>query len=141
MFSPSLRVTQDQVRNVGNMQQWVADVVETDVNEALLMHLRSLLCCLQGNDEVFRFLEVVFDQVVSQFPCQYLHIGGDEVPKARWEECDKCQERMTQVTSTGPGFILPRQQSCSWSWGCTTASACTLTAIRPVLLSIPGQSI
>lgn len=58
-----------------------------------------MLC--QGNDDVFRFLEVVFDQVVAQFPCKYVHIGGDEVPKARWEECKKCQERMRQVTGWG----------------------------------------
>lgn len=66
--------------------------------------MSQALCCrcdvclsLQGNDEVFQFLEVVFDQVVSQFPCEYVHIGGDEVPKARWKECDKCQQRIKQV--------------------------------------------
>jgi hexosaminidase len=49
---------------------------------------------LQGNDEAFQFLEGVLDQVLSQFPCSYIHIGGDEVPKVRWEECPKCQARM-----------------------------------------------
>jgi hypothetical protein len=52
---------------------------------------------LQGNDDVFSFLGSVFDQVVAQFPCRYVHIGGDEVPKMRWEACDKCQARMQQV--------------------------------------------
>jgi len=35
----------------------------------------------QGNDDAFSFLECVLDQVISQFPCSYIHIGGDEVPK------------------------------------------------------------
>lgn len=37
----------------------------------------------QGNDGTFTFLEAVLDQVVAQFPCPYIHIGGDEVPKVR----------------------------------------------------------
>jgi N-acetyl-beta-hexosaminidase len=52
---------------------------------------------MQGNEDVFSFLGTVLDQVVGQFPCQYVHIGGDEVPKLRWEHCDKCQARMQQV--------------------------------------------
>lgn len=39
--------------------------------------------CAQGNDEAFAFLEGVLDQVIGQFPCSYIHIGGDEVPKVR----------------------------------------------------------
>lgn len=44
-----------------------------------------LACALfhaQGNDAAFNFLETVLDQVVQQFPCSDIHIGGDEVPKA-----------------------------------------------------------
>jgi len=47
-----------------------------------------------GNDEVFRFLEGVLDEVIALFPGEYIHIGGDECPKTRWEECPKCQARM-----------------------------------------------
>ena len=28
------------------------------------------------------------------FPSKYIHIGGDEAPKFRWEHCPKCQKRM-----------------------------------------------
>jgi hexosaminidase len=28
------------------------------------------------------------------FPSGFIHIGGDEVPKARWKACPKCQARM-----------------------------------------------
>jgi hexosaminidase len=47
-----------------------------------------------GNDEVFRFLEDVLIEVMELFPGEYIHIGGDEVPKQRWQECSQCQARI-----------------------------------------------
>ncbi len=47
-----------------------------------------------GNDSVFSFLESVMDEVIELFPGAYIHIGGDEAPKSRWEECSKCQNRI-----------------------------------------------
>ena len=52
----------------------------------------DILCA--GNDET---LDVVFDilsDILEIFPSEYIHIGGDEAPKARWKECPHCQERM-----------------------------------------------
>ena len=49
-----------------------------------------------GNDSVFEFLEHVLDEVLEMFPSKYIHIGGDEVPKYRWENCSKCQVRMAE---------------------------------------------
>jgi len=42
-------------------------------------------------DETFKFLENVLDEVMTLFPSQYIHIGGDECPKTRWKECAHCQ--------------------------------------------------
>ena len=47
-----------------------------------------------GNDKVFTFLEDVLTEVIELFPGTYIHIGGDECPKARWEVCEKCQARI-----------------------------------------------
>ena len=47
-----------------------------------------------GNDSVFNFIETVLDEVLNLFPSKYIHIGGDEAPKYRWEHCEKCQKRM-----------------------------------------------
>ena len=47
-----------------------------------------------GNDSTFLFLERILDEVFNLFPSKYIHIGGDEVPKFRWEHCIKCQHRM-----------------------------------------------
>ena len=38
------------------------------------------------SEETFQFLEDVLTEVIGLFPGTYIHIGGDEVPKARWED-------------------------------------------------------
>jgi hexosaminidase len=47
-----------------------------------------------GNDQVFNFLQDVLTEVMDLFPSKYIHIGGDECPKKRWEKCPKCQKRI-----------------------------------------------
>ena len=47
-----------------------------------------------GNDSTFDFIENVLKEVMELFPSEYIHIGGDEAPKYRWEKCSKCQKRM-----------------------------------------------
>ncbi len=47
-----------------------------------------------GNDSTFAFLENVLNEVITLFPSTYIHIGGDEAPHFRWENCKKCQDRM-----------------------------------------------
>lgn len=50
-----------------------------------------------GNDATFSFLEDVLSEVISLFPGEYIHVGGDECPKVRWENCIKCQTRMKEL--------------------------------------------
>lgn len=47
-----------------------------------------------GNDKTVEFLQDVLTEVLALFPSQYIHIGGDECPKQRWENCEKCFGRM-----------------------------------------------
>lgn len=49
-----------------------------------------------GKDSTFIFLEEVLDEILPLFPSKYIHIGGDECPKARWKECPHCQKRMKE---------------------------------------------
>jgi len=49
-----------------------------------------------GNDSTFLFLETVLTEVMELFPSEYIHIGGDESPKYRWEHCDQCQRRIKE---------------------------------------------
>jgi len=48
-----------------------------------------------GNEETFQFLQDVLDEVLVLFPSEYIHIGGDECPKTRWEACPHCKKRMS----------------------------------------------
>lgn len=47
-----------------------------------------------GNDKTFAFLDDVIAEVCELFPSTYIHIGGDECPKTRWDACPKCQKRI-----------------------------------------------
>jgi len=47
-----------------------------------------------GDEGVYTFLEHVLSEVIDLFPGEYIHIGGDECPKERWNECPKCQAMM-----------------------------------------------
>lgn len=47
-----------------------------------------------GNDKTFEFLEDVLSEVVELFPGEFIHIGGDECPKYRWQNCEKCKSRI-----------------------------------------------
>ncbi len=47
-------------------------------------------------ETTFTFLENVMDEVLSLFPSEYIHIGGDECPKTRWKTCEKCQNLIKQ---------------------------------------------
>ena len=47
-----------------------------------------------GNEETFQFLEDVLEEIIPLFPSVYIHIGGDECPKANWKRCPNCQKRM-----------------------------------------------
>jgi len=52
----------------------------------------DVLCV--GKDETVQFLKDVLDEVCDIFPSHYIHIGGDESPRVRWEACPACQARM-----------------------------------------------
>lgn len=47
-----------------------------------------------GKEETFRLLEGVLEEVLSLFPSEYIHLGGDECPRKRWKACPDCQARM-----------------------------------------------
>lgn len=52
----------------------------------------DVLCA--GNDKTLAFIEDVLNEIVDIFPSEYIHVGGDECPKVRWEKCPKCQARI-----------------------------------------------
>ena len=55
---------------------------------------KDVLC--PGKESTFEFIEGVLEEVVSLFPSQYIHYGGDESPRDRWKECPHCQKRIQE---------------------------------------------
>ncbi|HTE24220.1 beta-N-acetylhexosaminidase [Flavitalea sp.] len=47
-----------------------------------------------GNEGTYDFFKDVLNEVTSLFPVKYVHLGGDEAPKAHWKVCPKCQNKM-----------------------------------------------
>ncbi len=56
---------------------------------------KDVLCA--GNDKTLEFIDDVLREVMDIFPSEYIHIGGDECPKDRWEKCPKCQARIESL--------------------------------------------
>jgi hexosaminidase len=56
----------------------------------------DVLCA--GNEEAMQFVEDVLNEVMDVFPSLYIHIGGDECPKVRWEKCPKCQAKIKELS-------------------------------------------
>lgn len=52
---------------------------------------KDVLCV--GNGETYKMIYAVLDELCEIFPSKYIHIGGDEVPKAHWNDCPKCQAK------------------------------------------------
>ena len=57
----------------------------------------DILCV--GKDQTLRFVKDILDEVVALFPGEYIHIGGDESPRVRWQECPRCQQRIHDLES------------------------------------------
>ncbi|MCC8170258.1 MAG: beta-N-acetylhexosaminidase [Parabacteroides sp.] len=45
-----------------------------------------------GKLATIAFLKQVVDEVCGLFPSPYIHLGGDEAPKDKWNECPDCQQ-------------------------------------------------
>lgn len=54
----------------------------------------DVLCV--GNEFSMQFVKDVLQEVAALFPAPYIHIGGDEAPRDRWEACLKCQASITK---------------------------------------------
>lgn len=104
--------TQDEVREVVAYaaERYVAVIPEIEMPGHSLAALAAYpeLACTPGpfevattwgvhedilcpKEETFAFLEDVLGEVMELFPAPYIHVGGDEAPKARWIESPVAQ--------------------------------------------------
>ena len=61
----------------------------------IIWGVEDIVMCA-GKEETFEFLENVIKEVVTLFPGEYFHIGGDECPKTSWKNCPLCQKRIRE---------------------------------------------
>ncbi|MBO7279229.1 MAG: family 20 glycosylhydrolase [Bacteroidales bacterium] len=55
----------------------------------------DVLCA--GDPKTLEFVKNVLKEVMEMFPSEYIHVGGDECPKARWEACATCQAKIAEL--------------------------------------------
>ena len=55
----------------------------------------DVLCA--GNPKTLEFIHTVLGEICQIFPSKYIHVGGDESPRVRWEHCDKCQAKKKEL--------------------------------------------
>lgn len=68
----------------------------------------EVLCA--GNEKMYTFVYEVLDEVLALFPSKYIHIGGDECPKAEWKKCPKCQAKIRQLKLKDDGVHTAEEQ-------------------------------
>lgn len=63
--------------------------------------LDDILCA--GNPKTMQFCKDVLDEIMQIFPSELIHIGGDEAPRVRWQNCSKCQQLIQSRGLKGDG--------------------------------------
>ncbi len=72
----------------------------------------DILCV--GKDHTLQFVKDVLDEVMELFPGEYIHIGGDESPRVRWQECPLCQQRIRDLGLKAQGKQSPEALLQGW---------------------------
>lgn len=65
---------------------WLSQGVSTDVINV-------------ANPKAVQFAKDVIDELITLFPYQYMHLGGDECPVKKWEQNKDCQALLKQIGS------------------------------------------
>lgn len=65
---------------------WLSQGVSTDVINV-------------ANPKAVQFAKDVIDELITLFPYQYMHLGGDECPVKKWEQNKDCQALLKQIDS------------------------------------------
>lgn len=65
--------------------------------------------CL-GNEELPAFIDELLDSLVSLFPFDVIHLGGDEVRTESWDGCPRCARLAARV-----GLGSSRELQCWWT--------------------------
>ncbi|HEY9542428.1 beta-N-acetylhexosaminidase [Prevotella sp.] len=71
----------------------------------------DILCA--GKSKTYEFAKNVLDELLEIFPSKFIHLGGDEAPRKRWEACPDCQAEIKRLGLKGSnGFSAEAQLQC-----------------------------
>lgn len=51
---------------------------------------KDIICA--GSDDSYDTIYEILDEICEIFPDEYIHLGGDEAPKAQWKSCPVCRQ-------------------------------------------------
>lgn len=66
---------------------------------------KDVMCT--AREESYVFVKNVLSEVAGLFPSEYIHIGGDEVPRDRWQVCPHCQALIKKENIVASGEYSP----------------------------------
>lgn len=55
----------------------------------------DILCA--GNPDTYDVIKDILDEICEIFPGRFIHLGGDEAPKIRWENCPLCRSMLKKL--------------------------------------------
>lgn len=55
----------------------------------------DILCA--GNPDTYLVIKDILDEICEIFPGEFIHLGGDEAPKTRWENCSLCRDMLNKL--------------------------------------------
>ena len=55
----------------------------------------DIMCA--GKNFTYTFCKDILDELCEIFTDEYIHIGGDEAPKKRWELCENCNRKLKEL--------------------------------------------
>ena len=56
--------------------------------------MADIICA--GKESSYQIINSILDEMVMLFPSKYFHLGGDEVPKIQWMNCEDCAKKMEE---------------------------------------------
>ena len=91
---PEIDVPAHSLALIASFQNLSCTQLPYSVNAGFRSPVRDDNALCIGNDSVFMILDKIFTEMAALFPCEYIHVGGDEAYKGFWSDCPKCQKRM-----------------------------------------------
>ena len=66
--------------------------VTTQETKSVQGEVKNVWCV--GREENYQILDSIIREFTEMFPFEYIHVAGDEVNRANWEQCPKCKGLM-----------------------------------------------